>query len=61
MNASIFEEIQDQKLDSVFAGDAVNPDSIVTHNVPLSCTITTFFNNGYICTVTVECMNGSGC
>ncbi|NYJ35614.1 plantaricin C family lantibiotic [Nocardiopsis aegyptia] len=58
MNASIFEEIQDQKLDSVFAGEAANPDSLWTTQSIAWCIVSPLAGNpGQVCTVTVECQD----
>ncbi|GAB2519168.1 plantaricin C family lantibiotic [Nocardiopsis aegyptia] len=60
-NASIFEEIQDQSLDGIIAGEAgVNTISVT--NPLIACAILSRNNTGQYCTVTVECNNpGSVC
>ncbi|MFI6576751.1 plantaricin C family lantibiotic [Nocardiopsis sp. NPDC050513] len=61
MNASIFEEIQEQNLDDIVAGD-VAPDSISVTVPWIACAIASRNNTGLYCTVTLECNNpGSVC
>ncbi|MFD6096821.1 plantaricin C family lantibiotic [Nocardiopsis flavescens] len=54
MNASIFEEIQDQSMDDIMAGDAA-PNTISITNPLIACALLSRNNTGRFCTVTVEC------
>jgi hypothetical protein len=56
MNASIFEEIDDQGLDGITAGSENAPNTIPTAYPSWCQAITPLAgNNGRFCTLTVEC------
>ncbi|MFE3460966.1 plantaricin C family lantibiotic [Nocardiopsis aegyptia] len=59
-NASIFEEIQDQSLEGVTAGDA-GANSLSITQPAIACAVFSQFNTGQFCTVTVECASGPVC